>query len=100
MDVSDIASIATAVSGLAVTASLIYVGIQTKQNVRHTRALIHQGTAARTTNLLLGFMNAESVRAMDRKQRRHAYARVNKAEAVLLLLRHYDDCDGGLLQPA
>jgi hypothetical protein len=63
MVLSDIASIATAVSGLAVTASLIYVGIQTKQNVRHTRALIHQGTAARTTNLLLGFMNAEAVTA-------------------------------------
>jgi hypothetical protein len=63
MVLSDLASIATAISGLAVTASLIYVGIQTKQNVRHTRALIHQGTAARTTNLLLGFMNPEAVRA-------------------------------------
>jgi hypothetical protein len=63
MVLSDVASIATAVSGLAVTASLIYVGIQTKQNVRHTRALIHQGTAARTTNILLGFMNGEIVTA-------------------------------------
>jgi len=63
MVLSDIASIATAVSGLVVTASLIYVGIQTRQNVRHTRALIHQGTAARTTNVLLGFMNAEIVTA-------------------------------------
>ena len=63
MVLSDVASIATAVSGLAVTASLIYVGIQTKQNVRHTRALIHQGTAARTTSILLGFMNAEIVTA-------------------------------------
>jgi hypothetical protein len=63
MVLSDLASIATAISGLAVTASLIYVGIQTKQNVGHTRALIYQGTAARTTNLLLGFMNAEAVTA-------------------------------------
>jgi hypothetical protein len=63
MVLSDIASIATAVSGLAVTASLIYVGIQTNQNVRHTRALIHQGTAARTTNILLGLMNADIVSA-------------------------------------
>ena len=63
MVLSDVASIATAVSGLVVTASLIYVGIQTKQNVRHTRALIHQGTAARTTSILLGFMNAEIVSA-------------------------------------
>ena len=63
MVLSDLASIATAISGLAVTASLIYVGIQTKQNVRHTRALIHQGAAARTTNILLGFMNTEAVTA-------------------------------------
>ena len=63
MVLSDIASISTAVSGLVVTASLIYVGIQTRQNVRHTRALIHQGTAARTTNIRLGFMNAEIVTA-------------------------------------
>jgi hypothetical protein len=63
MVLSDVASIATAVSGFAVTASLIYVGIQTQQNVRHTRALIHQGTAARTTNILLGSMNVEVVAA-------------------------------------
>jgi hypothetical protein len=60
---SEIASIATAISGLAVTVSLIYVAIQTRQNVRHTRALIHQGTAARTTALLLGTMNAEAAAA-------------------------------------
>src|ERR1700761_4473829 len=59
MVLAEIAYIATSVSGIAVTASLIYVGIQTKQNVRHTRALVHQGTAARTTNILLGFMNPE-----------------------------------------
>ncbi len=63
MSLSEIASFATAISGFAVTASLIYVAIQTQQNVRHTRALIHQGTAARTTALLLGFMDAEAVAA-------------------------------------
>jgi hypothetical protein len=60
---SEIASVASAISGLAVTVSLIYVAIQTRQNVRHTRALIHQGTAARTTALLLGSMNAEAAAA-------------------------------------
>jgi len=60
---SEIASVATAISGLAVTISLIYLAIQTQQNVRHTRALIHQGTAARTTALLLGLMNAEAAAA-------------------------------------
>jgi hypothetical protein len=58
---SEIASIATAVSGLAVTVSLIYVGIQNRLSVRHTRALIQQGTAARTTTILLGWMNPEAV---------------------------------------
>ena len=59
MTLSEISSIATAVSGFVVTISLIYLAIQTQQNVRHTRALIHQGTAARTTTLLLGLMNAD-----------------------------------------
>ncbi len=63
MTLSEIASIATAISGFAVMVSLIYVAIQTQQNVRHTRALIHQGTAARTTALLLGLMNAEAAAA-------------------------------------
>jgi hypothetical protein len=63
MILAEIAYIATSVSGFAVTASLIYVGIQTRQNVRHTRALIHQGTAARTTSLLLSHMTAEAVTA-------------------------------------
>jgi hypothetical protein len=63
MSLSELASIATAVSGLAVTASLIYLAIQTRQNVRHTTALIHQGTAARTTTILLELMNADVVAA-------------------------------------
>lgn len=63
MSLSEIASIATAISGFAVTVSLIYLAIQTRQNVRHTTALIHQGTAARTTAILLGWMNADAAAA-------------------------------------
>jgi hypothetical protein len=63
MSPSEIASIASAVSGLTATLSLIYVGIQTRLNVRHNRALIQQGTAARTTSILLGWMNPEAVAA-------------------------------------
>jgi hypothetical protein len=63
MSLSEIASIASAVSGLAATVSLIYVGIQIRQSVRHTMAQIHQGTAARTTTILLGRMNADTVAA-------------------------------------
>jgi len=63
MSLSEVALIATAISGFTATASLIYVALQTRQNVRHTRALILQGTAARTTAVLLGYMSTESVTA-------------------------------------
>ena len=43
MTLSDIATFSTAISGLAVTASLIYLALQTHQNAKHTRALIQQG---------------------------------------------------------
>jgi hypothetical protein len=58
---SEIASIASAVSSLTATVSLIYVGIQIRLSIRHTRASIQQGTTARTTTILFGFMNAEAV---------------------------------------
>jgi hypothetical protein len=58
---SEIASIVSTVSGLAATVSLVYVGIQIRLSMRHTRASIQQGTTARTTSILLGRMNAEAV---------------------------------------
>lgn len=61
MSLSGIETIANEVSRWAVLVSLVYVAIQTRQNVRHTRALIQQGTTARTTNILLGLMDAETV---------------------------------------
>jgi len=45
MTLSDLASLGSFVSGLAVVASLIYLGIQTRQSSKHTRALISQGRA-------------------------------------------------------
>jgi hypothetical protein len=63
MLLSEVALIATTISGFSATASLIYVALQTRQNVRHTRALILQGTAARTTTVLLGYMSTEAVTA-------------------------------------
>jgi len=53
MTLSDFATFSTAVSGVAVTVSLIYLIIQTRQNTRHTRALIHQGASARTVAIVL-----------------------------------------------
>jgi hypothetical protein len=63
MSLSEVALIATAISGFTATASLIYVALQIRRNARHTRALILQGTAARTTTVLLEYMSTESVTA-------------------------------------
>lgn len=56
MSLSDLASIGSLVSGLAVLLSLVYLGLQTRQNTKHARALIHQGRAARFTEILLHMM--------------------------------------------
>jgi hypothetical protein len=53
MTLSDLAAISTAVSGLAVTASLIYLALQTHQNAKHTKALIHQGRVAALRDIFL-----------------------------------------------
>ncbi len=59
MTLSELASFSTALSGIAVTASLIYLAIQTHQNTRNTRAMIHQGSTARTTAALTNLMNPD-----------------------------------------
>ena len=53
MTLSDFAALSTSVSGIAVTVSLIYLIIQTRQNVRHTRGLLVQGASARTIAIIL-----------------------------------------------
>jgi len=63
MSLSDLASLGSFVSGVAVLASLVYLAVQTNQNIQHTRALIHQGSAARTTAIRLGLMDRERVAA-------------------------------------
>jgi hypothetical protein len=51
MTLSDLASIGSLVSGLAVLVSLIYLAQQTRQNSKHTMALIQQGRALQTQNI-------------------------------------------------
>jgi hypothetical protein len=53
MSLADLASLSTAISGLAVTLSLIYLALQVHQNTKHTRALIHQGRIARIGELAM-----------------------------------------------
>jgi hypothetical protein len=59
MTLADAASFSTAMSGLGVMGSIIYLGIQTRQAAKHTRALIHQGAIARVTDITLGLLPAE-----------------------------------------
>lgn len=47
MTISDLATFSTALSGLAVTASVIYLAVQTHQATKHTKALIRQGRVSR-----------------------------------------------------
>jgi hypothetical protein len=63
MTLSDIAAFSTAVSGVTVTVSLIYLIIQTRQNVRHTRALIQQGASARTIAIQIATLAPQSMAA-------------------------------------
>lgn len=58
MTLSDFATYSTALSGLAVTASLIYLAMQTHQNAKHTRALINQGRVALIAGLSLSRTDA------------------------------------------
>jgi hypothetical protein len=53
MSLSDLASIATVISSIAVLASLVYLAQQTRQNTKHTRALIQQERNQRAMNLNL-----------------------------------------------
>jgi hypothetical protein len=53
MSLSDLASLATLASGIAVLASLFYLAQQIRQNTKHSRALIQQGRAARVTETAL-----------------------------------------------
>jgi hypothetical protein len=59
MTLSDLASIATVISSVAVLGSLIYLAQQTRQNVRHMRALLWQGASERTIALCLGMADSE-----------------------------------------
>ncbi len=63
MTLSDFATLITAISGIAVTASLIYLAIQTHQNSKHTRALLQQGQADRVVSALVALANPDLAEA-------------------------------------
>lgn len=53
MSLSDLASIGSLVSGIAVLVSLVYLSLQIRQNTKHSQALIQQGRAARIADTAL-----------------------------------------------
>lgn len=53
MSFTDLASIGSLVSGLAVLVSLVYLAQQTRQDVRNSRAMVQQGRAARIADTAL-----------------------------------------------
>lgn len=50
MTLTDLSSLGSFISALAVAGSLIYLGLQTHQAAKHTRALIAQGRATRAVD--------------------------------------------------
>jgi hypothetical protein len=59
MTLSEFATFTTAISGIAVTVSIIYLALQTHQNTRHMRAQINQGRVALISQLLLTGTDAD-----------------------------------------
>lgn len=53
MTLTDLASIGSFVSGVAVLVSLVYLSLQIRQNTKHSQALIQQGRAARISDTAL-----------------------------------------------
>ena len=56
MILSDLAALGSFISGLAVVVSLVYLSVQTRQNSKHTQALISQGR----TNQVIDFNQSVS----------------------------------------
>jgi hypothetical protein len=58
---SDLASVGSLVSAIAVLVSLLYVAQQTRQNTRHTQALIQQGRAVQSSDYPLRWAENEAL---------------------------------------
>jgi hypothetical protein len=64
MTLSDLASIGTLISGVAVLVSLVYLAVQTRQNVRHTRALVQQARSMHAADMPLRTAENDSLAAI------------------------------------
>ena len=63
MTLTDLASLGSFISAIAVAASLIYLALQVHQNSKHTRALIQQGRIDRNVSSALAMADEDLVAA-------------------------------------
>ena len=66
MSFSDLSSIGSFVSGIAVVVSLVYLSLQIRQNTKHSRALIQQGRANRIADSSLRLAELIDTEGMER----------------------------------
>ena len=65
MSLSDLASLGSFFSGVAVLISLVYLSLQIRQNSKHTKALVTQNRAERVTSTLLAMATSDLAAAYD-----------------------------------
>jgi hypothetical protein len=66
MSLSDLASLGSFVSGLAVLVSLVYLSLQIRHNTRHSQALIQQGRAGRIAETALRLAELRESDGLDK----------------------------------
>lgn len=87
MTLSDLSSIATVISGIAVLASLVYLALQIRQNTKHSQALIQQGRAARISETALRLAELADSKEMERCFEGSADVSANDVRRFLFLCR-------------
>jgi len=68
MSLSDLASLGSFVSGVAVLISLVYLALQVRQAERNQRALINEAVITRVSGMLLGFAQQPFVATLAKQQ--------------------------------
>jgi hypothetical protein len=63
MSLTDLASVGSFVSGVAVLISLLYIAYQVRQNTKHTRALIQSARVDRLMSQMIGFSDNDQCAA-------------------------------------
>ena len=82
MSLSDLASIGSFVSGVAVVVTLALLLIQTRQTNRNQKALMQQGRSARTVELLMTLSEPRQSEIIVRAEAGDLPVRVEQAKPV------------------